>query len=80
MHFGLLIPMVAVIMVFASPVAITWMIINAKRKSVGASIEEIDALRAEINELREQMAANHADVTLMLDDMQRSSLPSGDVD
>jgi hypothetical protein len=80
MHFGLLIPMVAVIMVFASPVAITWMIINAKRKSLGASNEEFDALRAEINDLREQMAANQADVTLMLDDMQRSSLPSGDAD
>ena len=33
-----------------------------------------------IDELREQMAANQADVTLMLDDMQRSSLPSGDAD
>ena len=80
MPFGALVPIVALVMIFRSPVAITWMIINAKRKPVGASNEEMDALRAELDELREQMAANQADVTLMLDALQRSSLPGGDVD
>ena len=80
MGFGGVVAIVAIIMLFGSPVAITAMILNARRKPAGASNDELDALRAEINELREQMAANQADVTLMLDDMQRSSLPSGDAD
>lgn len=49
-------------------------------KPVGASNEELAALRAEMDELREQMVANQADLTLMLDDIRRTALPTNDDD
>ncbi|MBT3268388.1 hypothetical protein HN371_14630 [Candidatus Poribacteria bacterium] len=70
-----IITIVGILSVFGSPVAITWMILNAKRKSVGASSEEFAALQSQMDDLRQQMEATHADITLMLDDIERKSLP-----
>jgi hypothetical protein len=37
-------------------------------------------LRGEIDDLRQRMEANQADMTLMLDDIERRALPPRDAD
>ena len=39
-----IVSLVSVLCVFGAPVAITWMVLNARRKAVGASAEEFEAL------------------------------------
>ena len=51
------------------------MILNARKQKIGSDNEAIAALRHEMDELRQQMEANNADITLMLDDIRRTSLP-----
>ncbi|MBT3268386.1 hypothetical protein HN371_14620 [Candidatus Poribacteria bacterium] len=72
--------LVAIIGGFGTPVAITWMILNARRHQLKGSAEEFAALRGEIEELRQQMEANQADTTLMLDDIERRALPPRSAD
>lgn len=64
-----------ILCIFGSPVIITWMILNARKQKLGSGNEAIAALRHEMDELRQQMEANNADITLMLDDIRRTSLP-----
>lgn len=71
----LIVSLVSILSVFGAPVAITWLILNSRKKGVGASAEEFAALRGEVDELRQRMEATHADITLMLDDIERKSLP-----
>ncbi|MBT3268387.1 hypothetical protein HN371_14625 [Candidatus Poribacteria bacterium] len=72
---GSLLGLVAILGAFGTPIAITWLIVNAARHRIKGSSEEFAALRAEMEDLRQQMEANNADITLMLDDIRRTSLP-----
>ncbi len=75
-----LVTVIAILCVFGSPVAITWLIVNAKKKSVTGSEDELAALRADMERMQHQMEANYADITLMLEDMRRDALPPADGD
>ena len=69
-----------ILCIFGSPVIITWMILNARKQKLGSGNEAIAALRHEMDELRQQMEANQADTTLMLDDIERRALPPRETD
>ena len=78
---GSLLGLISIIGAFGTPIAITWLIVNARRQQLsGAVVEEFATLRGEIADLRQQMEANQADMTLMLDDIQRRALPPRDPD
>ncbi len=72
--------LIAILCVFGSPVLITWIIVNARKKSVMGSADELAALRADMEQMRHQMETNYADITLMLEDMRRDALPPIDDD
>ena len=70
---------VAILAVFMGPVLITRMVLKyrLKRKiAESASKDEIEALRREIADLRVDMQARLADITLMIDDAMRQALQS----
>jgi cell division protein FtsB len=73
-----IVALVSILCVFGSQVAVTWMKLKSRRLQVDASAEELAALRSAVDELREQMASNQADVTLMLDDIARKALAPRD--
>ena len=78
---GSLLGLISIIGAFGTPVAITWLIVNARRQQLsGAVVEEFATLRGEIADLRQQMEANQADTTLMLDDIERRALPPRETD
>jgi hypothetical protein len=66
---------VSVLCVFGSQVAVAWMKLKSRRLQADASAEEFAALRSGIEELRQQMESNQADMTLMLDEVVRKALP-----
>jgi|SaaInl4_135m_RNA_FD_contig_21_3116508_length_502_multi_6_in_0_out_0_1 hypothetical protein len=75
-----LVTVIALLCIFGSPVLITWLIVNAKKKSLPGSADELAALRADMEQMRHQMDTNYADITLMLEDMRRDALPPADDD
>jgi hypothetical protein len=78
---GSLLGLISIIGAFGTPIAITWLIVNARRQQLsGAVVEEFATLRGEIADLRQQMEANQADTTLMLDDIERRALPPRETD
>ena len=64
-------------MVFGlSALAVVLMLVLRRPKSVAAD-DSIVQLRDEMRELRDSMESRFADITLMLDDMDKRQLPPG---
>ena len=72
----------AIIGAFGLPLAITHAALGYRLKvkqAESASKEELESLRNEIAELRQDVRAHLSDLTLMIDDAMRQAVPIGSI-
>ena len=68
----------SILAVFGTPIIITKMVLEARRGRSDLSTEDIEALRAEVAALREEMETSRADLTFMIEDVRQAALPPSD--
>jgi hypothetical protein len=70
----------SILAIFGTPIVIVKMVIAARRGHTDLSGDDIDALRAEVAALRDELDTTRADLTLMVEDVRLAALPRGDDD